>query len=154
MTELCGNGAGTSGENSYSYFFLWRTSRSHIRKITETWVLKGNIKSKSRSGLHFVAFGHRCYMNPPAQGIILDTHIKKKRKSSFHHLKEEGTKPHKALLPEEGKEETQDKNREPWKMCCLCSHLRNRGVERQEWPLLSTPSSPACTDSTSSIALT
>lgn len=45
-------------------------------------------------------------MNPPAQGVILDTHIKKKKFSSFCHLKEENAKPHTALLPEERMEET------------------------------------------------
>lgn len=45
--------------------------------------MEGNIQSKSRSGLHYIAFGHRCYMNPPAQGIILDTLKKWIKKSSF-----------------------------------------------------------------------
>lgn len=35
--------------------------------------LEGNIQSKSRSGPHYITFGHRC-RNPPAQGITSDTY--------------------------------------------------------------------------------
>lgn len=94
-------------------FSLKNLQKPH--KKNNFFFLEGNIQNKSRSGLNCKAFGHRYYMNPPAQGITLDAHIKKKnwKKSSFCHLKEEHANFNTALLPEVGTEETQDKNREP-----------------------------------------
>lgn len=75
--------------------------------------LEGNIQSKSRSGLHYIAFGHR-HMNPPAQSITSDTYFLKnwKKKSSFCHLKEEHANLNTVLLLEVQTEEAQDESRE------------------------------------------
>lgn len=59
------------------------------------------MQSKSRPGLDYTTFGHRCYINPPVKGIILDTNIKKN--SRLCHLREQNAKIPALLLEERWK---------------------------------------------------